>query len=77
MIKAVIVPLAICVKALRDVNAKKLLRERIIVIMILKLIVAIIATLIVGCVVKTFFGDVCGFVAGIYVCILLKKWVEN
>lgn len=45
--------------------------------MILKLIVAIIATLITGGIVKFFLGDVCGFAAAMWICVLLKKWVEN
>lgn len=43
----------------------------------LKMIVAIIAAMIVGCLVKKFFGDICGFAAGLWVAAILKRWVNS
>lgn len=43
----------------------------------LKMIIAIIAAMIVGCLVKKFFGDICGFVAGLWVAAILKRWVNS
>lgn len=43
----------------------------------IKMIIAIIAATIVGCLVKKIFGDICGFVAGLWVAAILKRWVNS